>query len=297
MRSPFGTSSLAVVALAVALAVALCAGAVIGSCVAGAPAGASAPASAPASRAANQLAGAVTLEADVVQTAVSWATLEAVALHAVSTLRGDGPLTTDFPPSPVLESTVVISGKVVGISQRTVVADGGSGTVVVQMALLGDEQLVVDEMSPAGRFQGAALVFAPGSGAVESSVPLPGSSATATFGAAMVRAGPATVPGCYGDPQSPTVVGSVFGPLVQGEAVVACLSAEPLALIASIYQGGSQVGGTAGGTGTGNYLAVNAYAPCTVIPGTHTFQLAELYSVYGALQGGDVSATSSLHCS
>lgn len=234
---------------------------------------------------------------DIFGAGSSWSTLEAVALRAVSNYRGDGPLTADVPPSPVLVSSVSTPSQVVGISQRTVVADDGSGTVVVQMSLLGNEQLVVDEMAPSSGFRGDALVLAPGSGAVESSVALPGASITGALSGSTSPPGPATVPGCYGDPQSPTVIGSIFGPLVQGEGVVVCLSAEPLGVIVSIYQGGSQVGGTAGGTGTGNYLAVDAYSPCTVIAGTSTFQTAELYSVYGALQGGGVSAFSSLHCS
>ncbi|MDA8356218.1 MAG: hypothetical protein M0Z95_07995 [Actinomycetota bacterium] len=243
---------------------------------------------------------------------VDWTTLEGTALAVAGKYIGGSPLRPAGPLGPIVTSNVDTTGEAISVAQRTLPATSGAGsgaTVQMQLVLLGDVQLVVDVESLDGSFQGAALVLAPGTHTVESVVPVPGSETSATAIVTTARAAtdpvgtanaamsvPLTFPGCYGNPQPPVVIGSVFGPLIQGEGIVECLSPEPLGLIVSIYQGNTRVGNAAGGTGTGTYLPIDAYAQCVVTSGTHNFVTAELYSVAGYLQGSATSPSATLHC-
>jgi hypothetical protein len=186
------------------------------------------------------------------------------------------------------------------------------------MALLGGTQLVVNEMSPAASYRGETLVLQPGSSTIVGTYPLRGatrSDATTatdrshrsvdasdavlhnTRGGGRAIARLVTIGGCYADPQAPTVIGSTFGPLIQGEGIITCLTSESLSEIVSLYRGSTHVGTTATGSGGGTFLGVNSYDGCTVITGTHSFHTAELWSVNGTVQGGATSVSSNLRCS
>lgn len=255
---------------------------------------------------------------------VSWSTLDQTGLAAASAYRGDGALAVVGSPSPVSDSTVTTASGVVSVAQRTVVADDTSGTVLVNLTLLGGRQLVVTERSPAADFAGATLVLEPSTSTVAGIYPQPaiaGAAANTTTGAA--RHGSTAVPvstatlrqvssaahrsrhgvdrlvtigGCGPYPAPPGVIGSTFGPLVQGEGVISCGTTETLAQVVSDYRGNTHVGNSATGSDRGTWLGITAYDGCSVISGTNGFHTAELWSVNGVVQGGATSGTASLHC-
>ena len=260
-------------------------------------------------------------------TATGWPTLRQSALAAVSAYRGDGAVTVTETPSPVSTSTVTTADGVISVAQQSFVAADGSGAVDVNVTLLGGRQLVVNEANPAANYQGEALVLRPGSSSVAGAYALPGAKRASTADAttaSLVRtighhligqhhggvvastavanhrsgaiARLVTIGGCYADPSAPVVIGSTFGPLIDGEGVISCSIAEALAQIVSDYQGSTHVGTTNSGTDSGKWLGVNSYAPCTTIGGTNSFHTAELWSVNGSLQGGATSPNANLHC-
>ncbi len=264
----------------------------------------------------------VTPPASASSATTSWPTLDQTGLAAASTYRGDGALTAVGSPSPVSDSTVTTASGVISVAQRTVVADDTSGTVLVNLTLLGGRQLVVTELSPGADFAGATLVLEPGTSTVAGTYPRPGNDGTATTTGA-VRHGSTAVPastatlrevsspghrsrhgidrlvtigGCVPDPAPPDVIGSTFGPLVQGEGVIDCLVTETLAEIVADYRGNTHVGNTATGSDRGNWLGVDAYYGCSVISGTNGFETDELWAVNGTVEGGAQSSPANLHC-
>jgi hypothetical protein len=255
----------------------------------------------------------------------SWSTLDQTGLAAASTYRGDGELTVIGSPSPVSDSTVATASGVISVAQRTVVADDSSGTVLLNLTLLGGRQLVVTERGPSDGFAGAALVLEPGTSTIagvypQASIDGPPSAATAGatgHGSTTIAASTATlrqvsssahrsrhgidrlvtIGGCVPEPAPPGVIGSTFGPLVQGEGVIECGTTETLAEVVSDYRGNTHVGNTATGSDRGTWLGVDAYYGCSVISGTNSFHTAELWSVHGTVQGGATSSPANLHCS
>ena len=113
-------------------------------------------------------------------TAPNWPTLDQTGLAAAGTYRDEGALTVVGSPSPVSQSTVTTASGVISVAQRTVVADDTSGTVLLNLTLLGGRQLVVTELSPGAGFAGATLVLEPGTSTVAGTYPRPGNDGTAT---------------------------------------------------------------------------------------------------------------------
>ncbi|HVX20247.1 MAG TPA: hypothetical protein VHB02_02755 [Acidimicrobiales bacterium] len=251
----------------------------------------------------------------------NWSTFRQSALAAVSTYRGSGAVTIVETPSSVSTSTVTTADGVISVAQQSFVATDDAGTVDVNVTLLGGRQLVVSEVDPGANYRGAALVLRPGTSSISGAYALPGTghaAADATT-ASLVRpihhrhggivasgavahnsrgatARLVTIGGCRATPAAPTVIGSTFGPLIDGAGVIRCSIGESLAQIVSIYEGGTHVGSTATGSGAGTLLIVNSYAPCTTIGGTNSFHTAELWSVNGTLQGGATSSSANLQC-
>jgi hypothetical protein len=248
----------------------------------------------------------------------SWSSLEQTAMGVTAGARGDGPLNVAGLPSPVVQSTITTPSGPVSLAQQTVVATDRSGVVVLDLALLGGRQLVVNEMSPANDDQGETLVLAPGTSTVTGSYRLSGGSAATTATTALRTATHrdrggivasdgvlhrggrhtatlVTAGGCYPVPEPPGVIGSIYGPLVQGTGVIDCTSsAETLAEIVGLYRSSTEVG-SATGSDYGSYLGINAYAPC-YSSSSHSFQTDELWAVNGAVDGGAASQWSSLNC-
>ena len=248
----------------------------------------------------------------------SWSTAEQTALGAAAGFRGDGPLAVVGAFSSITTSVVTTASGAVTVAQRSVVATDGSGVVVVNLTVLGGRQLVVTERSPSAGYSGETLVLGPGTSTVTGRYPLQGTTATALTSdgqrgrglhggivATDAVAHPSdrrpvarlvTIGGCGPRPQIPGVIGSTFGPLIDGEGIVTCSTGESLAEIVSDYEGSTHVGNTATGTGGGTHLGINAYAACTIVTATHSFHTAELYSVNGIVQGGATSSSANLHC-
>ncbi|HVX22483.1 MAG TPA: hypothetical protein VHB02_14115 [Acidimicrobiales bacterium] len=255
-------------------------------------------------------------------TAQSWSTLRQSAMTAVGAYRGNGALAITEAPSPVSTSTVTTADGVISVAQQSFVATDAAGTVDVNVTLLGGRQLVVHEVDPTADYRGEALVLRPGTASVSGSYALPGTGRAATTQATtagLVRttgghrhggvpasgavshghgmnARLVTIGGCGANPSAPVVIGSTFGPLIDGEGVISCFLNESLAEIVSDYEGSTHVGNTNSGTGSGTWLGVNSYAACTIIGGTNSFHTAELWSVNGIFQGGATSSSSALHC-
>ncbi|HEY5245322.1 MAG TPA: hypothetical protein VIJ60_06605 [Acidimicrobiales bacterium] len=248
----------------------------------------------------------------------NWSSLEQTALDVTASARGDGTLDVAGLPSPVAQSTITTASGPVSLAQQTVVATDRSGVVVLDVALLGGRQLVVNEMSPGNGDQGETLVLAPGTSTVTGTYRLAGASQataqTAALRTASHRHGTgivasdgvlhrgghhvatlATAGGCFPAPQEPGVISSIYGPLIQGTGVIDCTSsAETLSMVIGLYMGSTQLS-NAGAASYGSYLAVNSYSPCYSSSG-HWFQTAQLWSVNGTLQSGADSGWSALSC-
>ncbi len=236
----------------------------------------------------------------IVTSPPDWATLEQQALGAVSSYQDVGPLSAIGPMSSSTSSSFTLAdGRQVPVQQRNVVTSDGQA---LDLVLLGGAQLVVTAASATG---GSTMVLQPGSSTVAGAYPLVAAAGTGGgSGAALGTAagGPSALltstPGnCYAAPGAPGVVGSVFGPLVMGVGEVVCYSSnENISILASIDENGTQVSGTAGGSGYTSFLQVAVYSGCTPISWTNAFQTAQLWSINGVLEGGAVSAASYLGC-
>ncbi|MGH9088918.1 MAG: hypothetical protein ACRDYZ_12550 [Acidimicrobiales bacterium] len=226
--------------------------------------------------------------------------LQRQALTAVSGFLGDGRLQPVSASGPAVSSTVTTPQGPIPVVEWTLTTSDASGPVVLVLAWLGDTQLVVNAVRPDAGFSGETLVLAPGSSTIQGAYPLgrsvPSTSATTPRGVVDAPlAVPSTFDGCYPAPQNPTVIGSIYGPLVEGEGIVDCAQPRTLAMIVSLYEGFSRVG-TASGSTYGYYYALDAFYPCRGISGTSSFITTELWSVNGALQPGAQSGWSALAC-
>lgn len=260
------------------------------------------------------------LPASASQSSPNWLDLQQTALTVVGQYRGHGPVGMVGQPSSPSSSSMTTPSGVVSVTQEFIEASDQAGTVVVQVVLLGGQQLVVSEMNPEQGYEGATLVLQPGSSAIAGVYPLHGqasgtSDSDATVHRSIRRSRGAvqaidatssssghrvdrlvTIGGCHPAPQAPGVISSMYGYLIQGEGVIECYNSETLSLIVSIYEGSTHVGTTAGGSGSGIIYGLDAYAYCNVISGTNSFHTAQLWSVNGNLQGGATSGSSNLHC-
>jgi|GEM_PF-2149461 len=249
----------------------------------------------------------------------NWEALEQSALQAAANAQGEPTLNVAGLPSVPVRTTVTTPSGPVSLSQETVVSTGRSGTVVVNVAVLGGRQEIVSEMNADQNFAGETLVMAPGSSSqVTATYGLPGASHATAATSALHRHGRhaavvaasdgvfhasakadvnlAAAYGCWAYPQAPGVIGSVYGPLIQSEGVISCTSGvATLAIIVGLYQNNGAEKGSASGSGWGGYLGINAYAPCYQTSWNY-FQTAELWSVNGAFQGGSDSGWSYLGC-
>lgn len=241
-------------------------------------------------------------------------TVQGQAVQAVAGFLGDAGLQSVATSGPVVTSTVATASGPVTVLQWTLVASDASGPVVLSLSWLGGTQLVVTETRPVDGFSGETLVLVPGSSSIQGTYQVGRSAASAAAshrvapGAVAVaahfavlhprgnhqRAQLVTYLGCYPAPQNPTVIGSVYGPLIQGEGIVDCSTPRSLGIIAGIYKGYARVG-TASGSGYGYYYSLNAYAPCYASGGNY-FVTTELWSVNGAQQPGTQSGWSYLDC-
>ncbi len=230
----------------------------------------------------------------------SWTSLRQMAYEAVGSYQGTStPLVLQGHPSSISESSATtVSGEVISVEQETVVASNAEGaTEVLGLSLLGGRQLAVSVFGPSAGTEGAILVLQPGSPEIAGSYPLHAAWQGSSFNGAAHRGRSAarlvTIGGCAGYAYPPTVIGSTFGPLVQGAGTISCLTGESLAAIVSLYVGSTHVGTTASGTDVGDYLVVNSYDPCT--SGSATFQTDELWAVNGNIEGG-TTGRASLQC-
>lgn len=243
----------------------------------------------------------------------AWPSLDQSALQAAASSEGTGPLSVVGTPSSVTYTTAATDAGPVSVAQQTVVTTDGTGQVVLVLALLGGKQLVVNELGAPSGGQDAVLALKPGSTQIAGTYALaPAGGATTAHlhgsghGARTVadvtgghrsHAARLDVAGtCYAQPYDPTYVTSAFGPLVDGLGAVRCFTSETVSIIASVFRGGTRVGTVAGGSGTGTWYGVNAYAPCNYNGSYYGFHTAELWSVNGSYQGGLTSGTSSVQC-
>lgn len=266
-------------------------------------------------------AGPTAAQASTSLLSTSWSSYDQDALSAAATYRGDGTLTMTSTPSAVTDAPAAASSTgQIAVSQQTVTASDGSGTVLLVLALLGGTQLVVNEIGQSSGGSGAALVLQAGTSSIAGAYPLTQPSTTATttarvtarravheahavdtgtrhHGGHHARRGPVlATSNCWPEPYAPVVISSIFGPLIDGLGVVACNVFATMSLIVSVFRGGTRVGTVMGGTGGGTWLGINAYAVCTHISGSHLFHTAQLWAVNGVYQGGATSPNAWLHC-
>lgn len=257
-----------------------------------------------------RVATAVTTPASaaVASTSDPWSTLEQQAIEAVNGVMGAASSEVPSAQGPIVRGTVSTADGPVSVVQRTVVMSGGSGQLLLSLSWLGGTQLVVSAMAPAGGFSGVTLVLAPGTAQVDGVYPLGGASAVPTAevrARRAVLASDAAVParrgaalagylGCYPAPQPPTVIGSVYGPLIDAVGVVSCPNYATIAIIAGMDEWGTEIG-TASGSAYGTYYAVNVYHACYMQAAQNQFTTVQLWSVDGVLTGA-TSGASYLGC-
>lgn len=228
----------------------------------------------------------------------SWQTWQHQALAAVGSYRDHGQVSMTSLPSPVSTSSIETSSGPVQVTQQSFTAQDSAGSVGVNVTVLGSQQVVVTSFSPGSSSGPQILVLTPGTSKVANAYTANAAGQTAqTSGARKGRTKVqlVTIGGCSAAAYAPSVIGSIFGPLVDGEGTISCSISETLAAIVSLYVGTTHVGTTAGGTDVGTFLGVNSYDPC-VSGGPATFHTAELWSVNGTLQGGGTSGGSYLGC-
>jgi hypothetical protein len=208
-------------------------------------------------------------------------------------------LTIQGHPSSISDSSAMTTtGAAISVEQETVVTSNAQGgTEVLGLNLLGGRQLDISVFGPSSGSEGVILVLQPGSPEIAGSYPLHTGSQPASVNGAAHRGRSVThlvtIGGCAGYAYPPAVIGSTFGPLVQGAGTISCLTGESLAAIVALYVGSTYVGTSASGTDVGDYLVVNSYDPCT--SGSATFTDDELWAVNGKIQGG-TTGHASLPC-
>lgn len=234
-----------------------------------------------------------------------WPTLFNQAFSAVQSYENAGPVTGTSTNSTPVNSWLHTPSGDVAVNQSSELATDNTDTLLIGVSDLGEQQLLVNIIIP-GTGDPTTLVLAPasqGSQGGESAQALHGSiqeivkgkerKAPSAGGAGGLT--PDTDGGCYEEPTAPVVVGSVFGPLVQGTGVVDCpLGAESVSLIATLYRWSTSVA-SGGGSTYGSSLAVNVYSACNP-SGNNPYATAELFSVNGSLAGGATSKTEWLGC-
>ncbi|HVX23125.1 MAG TPA: hypothetical protein VHB02_17425 [Acidimicrobiales bacterium] len=220
----------------------------------------------------------------------TWQSWQADALHAVSTIRDQGPVTLAALPGPISVSLVDTSSGPITIEQQSIEAQDGSGKVDLTLASLDGQQLTV---TVAGASSATVLVLDPNGTTIQHEYQVPTIQTSSHHGRARVHL--VTIGGCHPYAYPPMVIGSIFGPLVDGLGTINCSVTEDLAAIVSLYIGGTHVGATATGSDSGTYLGVNSFFSCSS-GGPNTFHTAELWSVNGVVQGGTTSTGASLGC-
>jgi hypothetical protein len=243
---------------------------------------------------------AATASPSAASPAPNWSTLEEQALSAVAAYQNIGPLSATGPMSASTSSSFSLAdGQQVPVLQRSVTTSDGQALGLV---LLGGTQLLVTTASLTGS---SVMVLRPGTSSVADAYPLAtaGGSSGGPGGPLASAAGGQTAvltstPGdCYADPGAPGVVGSIYGPLVMGVGEVLCYTSnENISILASIDENGSQVSGTASGSGYSSYLQVAVYSQCTPVSWYNAFQTAQLWSINGVLESGAVSPVAYLNC-
>lgn len=230
-----------------------------------------------------------------------WSALQDQALRAVSGPGGAGSLDRVQDVGPVRTSTLSTASGQVPVVERSVVASGAGGPMDLVLSWLGGTQLVVTATSPGNASADLTLVLAPGTFQVQGRYPLgvaqARTAAVVHRGAvrardAVIRTGGrhrssarlASTNGCAGYAEAPTVIGSVYGPLIESTGIIDCPYPNTLGMILSIYEYGSAITTVSGGANTSGY-ALNAYHVCSLISGSNAFQTAELWSVNGSLYG------------
>lgn len=226
----------------------------------------------------------------------SWIDWLSQSITAAQGVQALGPNVTASDLSAVDRSTLALAdGSSVEIDQRTALVSDGTTTVLLGMTVLGEQQLIVDVISPSSG-DASTLVLTPGGTGVDENIKVRHGHRSTPAGAVA----PLVAGGCYASPDAPYVIGSAFGPLVKGIGVVSCPDGnESLSVIASLYErtssGSTHVGNGGSASVFGTYLAVDAYAACSPSTG-HQFQTAQLWSVKGTLQAGGVSGWATLNC-
>jgi hypothetical protein len=240
--------------------------------------------------------------------ASDWPALFGQAFTAVQAYDNAGPVVAMSGNSTPINTWLQTPSGRVAVNQSSELASDSDGTMLVGVSDLGEQQLVVDALDPDSG-TGVTLVLQPATEDVASSHRLHPATANAgkdkgkgegkgknTGAGSTGVATPATAGGCYPTPTTPVVVGSVFGPLVQGTGIVSCpYSPESISLIADLYRWGASAGNSGGGSTYGTSLAINVFSACHA-SGANPYDTGELFSVNGYEQYGARSGTSWLGC-
>lgn len=218
-----------------------------------------------------------------------WPSLVLQAEAAIAAKTGSPVPEAITPLSATTTANVqTVTGGVVQASETTFMATASGANYTIGLTLLGGQQLLVDYGTP-------------GSSVIDVLTLVPGTSQIASAAQLSSQAGvqPDTS-NCYPIAYSPTVVGTIYGPLIEGIGGAGCsYSPEVLGAIVALYSNGSGVGNASGGSSSPNavysYIAPYDYAPC-YSSSANAFNTAVIYSVNGTVAGGGSSGNSWLDC-
>jgi hypothetical protein len=227
----------------------------------------------------------------------SWSALESEALTAVAARTGANVEATSVLSSENDLSVQTTSGAVEEGAERTLTATIGGKNASIGLTFLGGAQLLVNYWS-ADSTTVEVLALTPGTSRVSSSSQMSGATSTTPAGQGVVAL---TSSNCYPFAYSPTVIGSIFGNLIEAIGGAACSYApEVLGAIVGLYSNGSGIGsGTAGSSSPASvysYTAPYDYYPCYSSGSASPFQTAVIYSISGTVVGGGTSGNSWLDC-
>jgi len=185
------------------------------------------------------------------------------------------------------------SGATVTSATETVEAADSGGSYVVNLALLGGQQLVVTILGTPSTI----LVLSPGTAHVSQALTVHGTTQrVASDGVTPMNSGTGT---CFEVIANPIVIGSIYGPLIDGYMFIDCFGGQYHNISAygvlDDWVGGAHTIGSGGGTVYAPDFAFNVYAPCYA-GGPNDFLSQLIFTYDGSPIYGGTSAWAVLDC-
>ncbi len=197
----------------------------------------------------------------------NWSVLQAEAIAAVGAQRDAGSISVVAGMSATASTSFSHGGSTISADEASMVLSDDAGAFVMTTSYIGEEQLVVAVTSLAGAPETTILVLAP-DGAV-STVYGPHQAQESSVGEAV---------SCDVVTEVPYVIGSIFGPLIDGYGAIWCSGSPGVSLGVALYEHQPGVGSVglndiADASGA-SAASADAYYPCSEITRADAFETA-----------------------